>query len=59
MKSLKFVITFIDGSEAELLSPLSDRKSSISWFRSQPDVEIEGVYYTRNSIFSWFITEVV
>ncbi len=59
MKNLKFVITFMDGSEAELSSPLSDRKSAISWFRSQPDIEIEGTYYTRHSIFSWFITEVV
>jgi len=58
MKPLKFIITFIDGSEAELASPLSDRKSAISWFKSQPDIEIEKVFYPKHSVFSWQIVEV-
>ena len=58
MKRYKYVITFLDGSEAERPCELSDKKAAISWFNAQGSIEIEGKYYLKHAIFFWEIVEV-
>lgn len=57
MKTIKFQLTFIDGSEAIWDSGLSELKSAIATFRAQPDYNIDGVHMTKHSVLSWEIVK--
>lgn len=57
--SLKIVLNLLDGSTAEILSPMATPKETLAWFKGMQDVVVlEGekeVHYFKHSIFSWEI----
>ena len=57
MKPIQIKITFMDESELIFTSNTTERKAAVADFLARQWVEINGVFYNKNLIFSWEVID--